>query len=199
MNQPLYIAPDEEIISVIARLRSLPDNAVTLVFPKHSVVTQSIINLKLLAREGEKLQKQLTIVSQNENARSLAEKIGFSTLPYTQEMEKGNLYLQGENSSSVTPPVIEKTPVPPIEESLVTEIKETPLKREIGSQTFYKAPAPMGSEGKVMGDIKREAEWQEGMRIQTPPVTPPRPEPTTHRIRNVTPDRPPGLNTCRNQ
>ncbi len=199
MNQPLYIAPDEEIISVIARLRSLPDSAVTLVFPKHSVVTQSIINLKLLAREGEKLQKQLTIVSQNENARSLAEKIGFSTLPYTQEMEKGNLYLQGEIASAVTPPVVEKPPVPPVEASPVTEVKEATLKREIGSQTFYKAPAVMGNEGKVMGDIKREAEWQEGMRIQTPAATPPAPATTTLRIRNMTPERPPGLNSLRNQ
>ena len=93
MVHPLYIAPDEEIISVIARLRAMEEPEVTLVFPKTSSVTQSIINLKLLAREGEKLQKQIVIVSQSENARNLAEKLGFTTLPYTQDFEQKNFYI----------------------------------------------------------------------------------------------------------
>lgn len=190
MNQPLYIAPDEEIISVIARLRSLPENSVTLVFPKHSVVTQSIINLKLLAREGEKLQKQLTLVSQNENARSLAEKIGFNTLPYTQEMEKGSLYLQGEDVASKNTTVTEKEMEEPV---IVQETPEPTFTRDIGSQTFYKTSPAGAIEPKVMGDIKPE-----GIHIQTPPPAPVS-SGTTLRVRNVTPDRPPGLNSIRTQ
>lgn len=198
MNHPLYIAPDEEIISVIARLRTLPDTEVTLVFPKHSVVTQSIINLKLLAREGEKLQKKLTLVSQNENARSLAEKIGFTTLPYTQEMEKGNLYLQGE--TTVAPPAAPSF-TPENNEALkaaaLAEEPSTPKPKsaQIGTQSFYQG-APQ-----TMGDMKPVGE-PETMRIQTPlsevaPPAPLSPSATTLRVRNMTPERPPGLNSLR--
>lgn len=187
MDQPLYIAPDEEIISVIARLRSLPDSAVTLVFPKHSVVTQSIINLKLLAREGEKLQKKLTLVSQNENARSLAEKIGFNTLPYTQEMEKGNVVISSQ------PKQVTEEPVPPITiQPDIPEVPESSVKlpksSDIGSQNFYSAP-PQSSDVKRMGDIKPQNE--------SLPSNAPESGITTLRVRNMSPERPPSLNSLR--
>lgn len=187
MNQPLYIAPDEEIISVIARLRSLPETAATLVFPKHSVVTQSIINLKLLAREGEKLQKHLTLVSQNENARALAEKIGFVTLPYTQEIEKGNLYVQGESFTEVPAThsfLSESNPAEAPQFSV--EASSKPKSTEIGSQGFYKTPPASMGEVKSLGDIKNE-------KVAAPPT----PAPTTLRVRNMSPERPPSLNSMR--
>lgn len=196
-NHPLYIAPDEEIISVIARLRTLPESEVTLVFPKHSVVTQSIINLKLLAREGEKLQKKLTLVSQNENARSLAEKIGFATLPYTQEMEKGNLYLQGE--TSIEPPApstfiaenAEALKAASLQESSIPKPKST----QIGSQNFYQKPTSGISDVKPSSGADAET-----LRIQPTPlseVVPPQPAATSLRVRNMTPERPPSLNSTR--
>lgn len=111
-------------------------------------------------------------------------------------MEKGNLYLQGEGAPQHVPPVIEKANTIPVSEPLGTEAPKVP-NRNIGSQTFYTASA--GSEGKVMGDIKREAEWSESTHIQTPKleIIPPAPSATTLRVRNATPVRPPGLNSLR--
>lgn len=200
MNQPLYIAPDEEIISVIARLRSSKDPEVTLVFPKHSVVTQSIINLKLLAREGEKLQKNLTLVSQNENARVLAEKIGFATLPYTQEMEKESFSLsQGEDPA---PRYVASEP----KESTVVPAKPqgTPLPKsaEIGSNTFFASPVTVKTpvDAKKMDAINQvPLEGARGAMDST--ILPSQNEvnaPTTLRVRNASPERPPGLNSLRN-
>lgn len=210
MNQPLYIAPDEEIISVIARLRTLTDSDVTLVFPKHSVVTQSIINLKLLAREGEKLQKHLTLVSQNENARALAEKIGFVTLPYTQEMEKGSLYMQGESTVPAPEPPAFAPESDPAQAALTSADAEStfprPKSTTIGSQGFYKNPPNAGQgEIKSLGDIKREASEPETLRIRTTvpevplPLLPSEGGPTALRVRNMSPERPPSLNSLRAQ
>lgn len=202
MDHPLYIAPDEEIISVIARLRSIPEAQITLVFPKHSVVTQSIINLKLLAREGEKLQKTLTLVSQNENARNLAEKIGFNTLPYTQEMEKGSVYIpkdipeSPQNTSSYAPPV-EALP-----ESFSEENSLKMSSANIGSQSFYNAhpSAPLQEQDMVRAAQPGASLSDASVRIAGDSMIPPAPSaPTTLRIRNVTPDRPPGLNSLRQQ
>ena len=58
MPQTFYIENDEEIISVIGRLRRSSDGENYFIFPKRSLVLQSIINLKLLQREAEKLGKQ---------------------------------------------------------------------------------------------------------------------------------------------
>jgi hypothetical protein len=188
-SHPLYIAPDEEIISVIARLRGLPEQEVTLVFPKTSVVTQSIINLKLLAREGEKLQKTLTLVSQNENARNLAEKLGFTTLPYTSDLEKGNVYLQSSGEAPLTEiarPI--KEPLENMDVSL-SESNETKLhSAQIGSSSFHTVPQePITPQ--TLGDIK----------VSPEALAPEEPSAVSLRVRNNSPERPPSLNSVRYQ
>ncbi len=188
-SHPLYIAPDEEIISVIARLRSLEESDVTLVFPKNSVVTQSIINLKLLSREGEKLQKNLCLVSQNENARSLAEKLGFSTLPYTSDLEKGNLYLQSEGEDFT--PVSIPEPMSSIEIEEETEQISKPKSSQIGSNTFHTAvPNQIQDSVPVVGDIKSTQKVIE----EVPEIKNPT---TSIRVRNNSPERLPSLNSVR--
>jgi hypothetical protein len=221
MVHPLYIAPDEEIISVIARLRAMEEPEVTLVFPKTSSVTQSIINLKLLAREGEKLQKQIVIVSQSENARNLAEKLGFTTLPYTQDFEQKNFSFSGTAfEATETTPEAAPSFVPPVTAEDTVSIAR-PRSSEIGSSTFHiaKEAAPLG---KKIGDIKAKvpsapalvseaalaAGAAEALTMPLPEVVPEPvqevpaeqvPAPTTLRVRNMTPERPPGLNSVRFQ
>lgn len=199
MVHPLYIAPDEEIISVIARLRSMEESEVTLVFPKTSAVTQSIINLKLLAREGEKLQKKMIIVSQSENARSLAEKLGFSTLPYTQDFEQKNYSFSG---SAFEAPVA----APEVAAQVVTDESLTiarPRSADIGSSTFHVIREDTAPLAKKIGDITAPAEQVvESAVEESPEVAAPvtaAAAATTLRIRNATPERPPGLNSVRFQ
>lgn len=213
MVHPLYIAPDEEIISVIARLRAMEESEVTLVFPKTSSVTQSIINLKLLAREGEKLQKQIVIVSQSENARNLAEKLGFNTLPYTQDFDQKSFSFSGTTfEAAEAAPEAATAFVPPVITEDTVSIAR-PRSSEIGSSTFHiaKEAAPLG---KKIGDIKAkspsapalvsEAALTAGAAETLVSAVPePAPEPlpaaTTLRVRNMTPERPPGLNSVRFQ
>lgn len=78
-SQLVYIDSDEEIISVISRLRKISDTNVFFVVPKHALFVRSLVNLRLLERESKKLGKQICLVVQDEAGRALAEKAGLES------------------------------------------------------------------------------------------------------------------------
>jgi len=88
MPQTFYIESDEEIISVIGRLRKSSAEENIFVFPKRALVLQSIINLRLFQREAEKLGKKITVISQDEVGRMLAEKAGIETGNYSEDVSQ---------------------------------------------------------------------------------------------------------------
>ncbi len=88
MSQHLaYIDPDEEIISVISRLRKVGEVDVFFVVPKRALFLQSMVNLRLLERESKKLGKRVCLVTQDDVGRSLAEKAGLETAPSLEGVE----------------------------------------------------------------------------------------------------------------
>lgn len=76
--KPIYLEPDEEITSVIEKISSLSDRKIALVGPKNSSLFQSLINLKLLAKEAKKLDKELVIIGSNKTGLRLAEQVGLA-------------------------------------------------------------------------------------------------------------------------
>ncbi|MFZ1720332.1 MAG: hypothetical protein WAU28_03190 [Candidatus Moraniibacteriota bacterium] len=130
MAQTFYIEADEEIISVVGRLRHTRDAEIVLVVPKHAILMQSIVSLKLLEREAKKIGKVIMIVSQDENGRTLAEKAGLLTRSYQEEQSRG----EGEENTDMRP--VFNAPEPTVEFS---EPKLThALKAEnIGSESFF--------------------------------------------------------------
>lgn len=130
MAQTFYIEADEEIISVVGRLRHTRDAEVVLIVPKHAILMQSIVSLKLLEREAKKIGKTIMIVSQDENGRTLAEKAGLLTRSYQEEQERG-----GQTENTEMHPVF-NAPEPTVKFSE----PKTPyaLKAEnIGSESFF--------------------------------------------------------------
>lgn len=105
MPQTFYIESDEEIISVIGRLRKSSAEENIFVFPKRALVLQSIINLRLFQREAEKLGKRIVIVSQDEVGKMLALKAGIETENYSEDFSKKapHLELIAEGESPVVP------------------------------------------------------------------------------------------------
>ncbi|NTW76102.1 MAG: hypothetical protein HGB34_04370 [Candidatus Moranbacteria bacterium] len=98
MPQTFYITQDEEILSVVGRLRSSELLENVFVIPKRALILQSIVNLRMLAREAEKSGKQAIVVTQDENGRRLAEKAGLMTHPYS------------DDAARVPEPVIREVP-----------------------------------------------------------------------------------------
>jgi hypothetical protein len=80
MDEIIYLESDEEITSVIDKLKALDSQqkAVSLVIPKGAAILQSVVNLKLLQKEGVSLSKDLSIVTQDRIGRNLASQAGFS-------------------------------------------------------------------------------------------------------------------------
>lgn len=130
MPQTFYIENDEEIISVIGRLRhsSLEENY--FIFPKRSLVLQSIINLKLLQREAEKLGKQVIVVTQDEAGMALAEKAGLITERYTDDFSRKSSHLELVSSNTATPVSLGGEHIQ----------MESPKSEDLGSSEFYTAP-----------------------------------------------------------
>lgn len=187
MSHPIYINPDEEIISVIARLRETAERDITFVFPKRSVVTQSAINLKLLAREAEKQQKNVTIVSQNENTLALAQKIGMTTLPYTSDMRETSEKIDVPETRE---PFSQKPPEP------VEESQPRPAVRNIGSSSFLVTeaihPDPLPAPSMAEAPLPPQAPVPEP-RVQKPPIDAASSQ--NIRIRDMSPEVGPGLNS----
>jgi len=76
MDEFLYLEADEEITSVIDKLKGLETASVGLVIPKGSMIAQSLVSLKLLQKEAKKLSKKIAIVTSDEVGRNLAAQVG---------------------------------------------------------------------------------------------------------------------------
>ncbi len=103
MAQTFFIDSDEEIISVIGYLRKSPEAENYFVFPKRSLVLQSAVNLRLFQREAEKQGKRIIIISQDENGRQLAERVGIPTKEYAAEMNTLRPETAGPMNSGKSP------------------------------------------------------------------------------------------------
>ncbi len=76
MHQTFYIDIDEEITSIVDRIRKAKAEEVIIVVPKRALLIQSIVNLKLLKKEADSLKKQIMIVTQDKLGKMLIEKAG---------------------------------------------------------------------------------------------------------------------------
>ncbi|MEK9167201.1 MAG: hypothetical protein AAB613_00445 [Patescibacteria group bacterium] len=77
--KPIYLEPDEEITSIIDRLSKVEGTKIAVVVPKNSTMFQSLVNLKLLARQAQKLGKEVAIISNNKVGSRLAKQVGLET------------------------------------------------------------------------------------------------------------------------
>ncbi len=75
----IYLEMDEEVTSVIDKIRKTEFTDVVLVVPKDASISQSVVNLKLIKRKADELNKNVSIVTQDKVARNLAAKIGIAT------------------------------------------------------------------------------------------------------------------------
>ncbi|MBI4836479.1 MAG: hypothetical protein HY817_04440 [Candidatus Abawacabacteria bacterium] len=88
-KSPLYIAADEEVTSILERLKTHKEKELTLQVPPQAKLFQSPIHLKLLYNEAIALNKIVTIASTNQVGLTLAANTGFPTELLTEkEMPK---------------------------------------------------------------------------------------------------------------
>ncbi len=76
MIKTLYLEVDEEVTSVVDKMKKEPASEITLVIPSHATLLQSVVNLKILASEARRLEKKLWVVTPDANGKHLATRAG---------------------------------------------------------------------------------------------------------------------------
>ena len=84
----IYLEIDEEVTSVIDKIRKTEFTDVILVVPKDASISQSVVNLKLIKRKAEELNKNVSLATQDKVARNLAGKVGIPSAAKIDEIPK---------------------------------------------------------------------------------------------------------------
>jgi len=77
MYQTFYIDADEEVNSIVGRIRKSSAKYNILAIPQGALVMQSAVSLKLIRKEVEALEKKAMLITKDERAAAIARKIGF--------------------------------------------------------------------------------------------------------------------------
>ena len=85
MNEIIYLEPDDDITGVIGRIKEIAPSSVALVIPRGGNIAQSIVNLKLLKREIEKINKTVSLVANDKISKNLASQVGIAVYSTVQE------------------------------------------------------------------------------------------------------------------
>lgn len=75
--EELYLETDEEVTSVIDKLKKSKKTNIALLLPRNAVLGQSIVNLKLIYRQATEMQKSVVVISPDRVTRNLADRVGF--------------------------------------------------------------------------------------------------------------------------
>lgn len=76
MDEIIYLEPDEEITSVIDKIKNSKTKSIGLVVPREATLLQSVVNLRLLSREAGFLGKDIAIVTTDRIGQNLASQVG---------------------------------------------------------------------------------------------------------------------------
>ncbi len=76
MDEILYLEPDEEITTVIDKLKKSEGRSVGLVIPRNSTLIHSIVNLKLLKKEAETNDREIALVTTDKIGKNIAAQVG---------------------------------------------------------------------------------------------------------------------------
>ncbi len=72
----LYTEIDDEVTSIYDKLKQLKMKNIYIVVPRRAIVFQSIVNLKILKRKAEDLEKNIYIITNDPNGIKLAKQVG---------------------------------------------------------------------------------------------------------------------------
>ncbi len=75
----IYIDVDDEITTIIDKVRASNGRIVALVLPKRATVLQSVVNMKLLKRSADEASKQVVLITAEKGLLPLAGAVGLYT------------------------------------------------------------------------------------------------------------------------
>mgnify|MGYP005842540443 FL=1 len=142
-HKTLYIDIDEEITSIVDRVRKAAADEVIVVVPKKALLIQSLVNLKLLKKESDRRQKRLMIVTQDRVGKKLIEKAGILVQgKMDEDMDNGEIF--EEKAQEMKP-------------KMPGEISEDEREKKIiGSNDYFDEPLALPKDEENLGKISFE-------------------------------------------
>lgn len=98
MHQTFYVDIDEEITSVVEKLRTSRQKEIVLVVPKRALLIQSIVNLKILSKEAVEMGLKISIMTQDRLGKLLLKKAGIAIQQKIEEEQEDRGMVEAENS-----------------------------------------------------------------------------------------------------
>ncbi len=133
MHKTIYIDIDEEIIGIIHKIKYAEANEIFLVIPKNSLLTQGLVNLKILKKEVAKMGKEIILVTSDAHSKKIIELVGLKTkIKSVQDFVKEDS--NQSNESGLDSNLNHSMKEVDFDEN---RIKLEPKKREIGTASFY--------------------------------------------------------------
>ena len=133
MHKTIYIEADEEITSIIDRVKKEGAPDIFIVVPKNAMLIQGVINLKLLKKESAKIKKNIILVTNDKQAKKVIGRIGFEIkeMLSLEEIENVSREDDRENLDEVDRASIESF------DEIEQQEKSASHRREIGSASFF--------------------------------------------------------------
>lgn len=104
MNEIFYLEPDDDITSVISRMKESEATLIGLVVPRGGTIAQSIINLKILKREADNLKKEVSLVTKDKISKNLASQVGMTAYSTAEEAKAARPNPKPTKPAASTPP-----------------------------------------------------------------------------------------------
>ena len=149
MHQTFYIDIDEEITSIVERLKKARANEIVMVVPKGALLIQSIVNLKILRKEADEHDIQLMMVTQDKLGKVLIEKAGIFVQQKMDNIadEEINVDEKGIRAEEFAREAVSKGP------------QKNRLSK-IGSENYF--GAEIASEGNTIKNSKKDENGKDG-------------------------------------
>ncbi len=94
MPQVFSVGIDEEVNSVIGKIRKTTATRIALIVAQRALILQSSISLQLIKSEADKLKKKIMIVTKDEEGLAVAKRIGFIVKKTMENVERSVDYTQ---------------------------------------------------------------------------------------------------------
>lgn len=121
MDEIIYLESDEEITSVIDKIKNAKSVSLGLAVPRNATLLQSVVNLRLIARQAKVFGKQISIVTMDKIGRNLASQVG---LPVYNSVKEEHPIFMPPPVSREPDEVIEIQPVEPKNMNMVQDLEE---------------------------------------------------------------------------
>ncbi|GEM_PF-874624 len=168
MHKTIYIDIDEEITTILDKIRDEKSNEICIVVPKNAALTQGIINLKLLKKEVTKYGKTIVIATNDPQARKVIKRLEIKT----QEIAEVDLTNDKQDKKKPVKKAVKKEKKEKekvLEQEIKEEVQESADKVKVAKQEF--ASSDIGSETFFDGIVPEnllEDEIEGGERKQEP-------------------------------